>query len=261
MTPAARVPLTDQLPEDLPMPSMRPLPETTEAVSELGLGIDADHLMSELIALANRAKDAVPDLVGVSIARLQEGVTFTLVATANEIAVLDAVQYVAGGPCVGGAHAKQAVDFENDDVLNEGRWRMFAAATAARAVRSTLTLPVLGGSDSRVVGTVNLYAASGRAFVGHHAALAEIFGAWATAAVSNADLSFETRAEARLAPQRIREQAVVDVAIGILAAQFEESVDKAERRLLDAAFRAGTTPTELARQIVEARGFEDQDDT
>jgi len=79
-------------------------------------------------------------------------------------------------------------------------------------------------------------------------------------AISNADLSFGTRAEARLAPERIRNQAVVDVAVGILAAQFEVSVEQAEERLRDAAVRAGTTLTELAREIVEARGLKDEDD-
>ena len=242
------------------MGPLRPLPETVEAINELDVGGEPRDLLADLMRLAGRARAVVPDLVGVSLARLEEGITFTLLATSEEITVLDAVQYAAGGPCVEGAHAEQPREFDQDDVLSEDRWRMFAEATAERAVRSTLTIPIVGGRDRRVVGTVNLYAASGRAFVGYHTALAEIFGAWATAAVSNADLSFGTRAEARLAPGRIREQAVVDVAVGILAAQFEESVDAAEKRLVEAALRAGTTPAELAHQIVEARGFKDQDD-
>ena len=242
------------------MGPLRPLPETVEAINELDVGGEPRDLLADLLRLADRARAIVPDLVGVSIARLEEGITFTLVATPDDIAVLDAVQYAAGGPCVDGAMAEQALDFDHDDVLSEERWQMFAEATSARAVRSTLTLPIAAGKGRPVVGTVNLYAASRRAFAGHHSALAQIFGAWAAAAISNADLSFGTRAEARLAPERIRNQAVVDVAVGILAAQFEVSVEQAEKRLRDAAVRAGTTLTELAREILEARGLKDEDD-
>lgn len=231
---------------------MEPLPETVEAVNELGPADDID-LLAQLTRLANRGKDVVPDLVGVSIGRLQEGLTFTLVATEAEIAVLDAVQYAAGGPCVEGAHEQKTVEL---DVLDEEQWRLFAEATSARAVRSTLTLPVVG--DERVVGTVNLYAASRRAFEGHHDELAAIFGAWAAGAVSNADLSFGSRSEARAAPARARDQLAIDVAVGILAVRLGVAVDAAEERLQDAATRAGVTPAELAREIVGARKDRDR---
>jgi GAF domain-containing protein len=160
-----------------------------------------------------------------------------LVATAAEIAVLDGIQYMAGGPCVEGADSQGIRAINRDDVLSEERWRLFSEATAARAVHSTLTLPVV--TKDGVVGTVNLYAASERAFVGHHYALAEVFGAWAAGAVANADLSFTTRREAKVAPQRVREQHFVDVATGILAAQLRVDVDTARAHLHDAAFRAG----------------------
>src|SRR3982751_1159884 len=126
---------------------------------------------------------------------------------------------------VDGAHANQVTEFDGDDVLDEMRWRLFAGATAERGVRSTLTLPVV--SDERVEGTVNLYAASARAFVGHHEELAKVFGAWACGAVSNADLGFRTRTEAEAAPQRLREQHVIDVATGIVAAHLGVDVETA----------------------------------
>src|SRR3954452_11672879 len=139
------------------MTPMEPIPETVEAVNELDPSADDGTLLASLSGRATRAQKVVPDLVGVSIAWLDHGLTLTLVATAPEVAVLDAVQYVGGGPCVDAAHQEQVVEADLD-VMNEERWRLFAEATAARAVRSTLTLPV--SSDGRVVGTVNLYAAS-----------------------------------------------------------------------------------------------------
>jgi GAF domain-containing protein len=227
-----------------------PIPETVEAVDNLDPSADDGSLLADLIRLAGRAQEIVPDLVGVSIASFDHGLTFTLVATAEEIAVLDAVQYVAGGPCVEAAETDRVNEFE-PDLLNEDRWRLFAEATAAHAVHSTLTLPVL--SDGRVVGTVNLYAASRRAFVGQHEQLAEVFGAWAAGAVANADLSFTTRKEAERAPQILRNQNLIDLATGIVAAQLGVDVDTAVARLRDAASRAGVSLLQLARDIVGAR--------
>jgi GAF domain-containing protein len=230
---------------------MEPVPETVEAINELDPSVDDVDLLAHLVALANRGQEVVPDLVGVSIARLDQGLTFTLVASAGMIAVLDAVQYVAGGPCVDGAHTNQVTEFDREDVLDEKRWRLFAEATAERGVRSTLTLPVLG--RERVEGTVNLYAASARAFVGHHEELAEVFGAWAAGAVTNADLGFRTLTEAKAAPQRVREGHVIDVAIGIVAVQLGVDAETALARLRDGAARARVSLSQIARRIVRAR--------
>jgi GAF domain-containing protein len=238
---------------------MEPIPETVEAVDDLDPSVVDLDLLDHLTELSNRAQEIVPDLVGVSIARLAEELTFTLLATAREIAVLDGIQYLAGGPCVEGAHAQEVREFNRDDVLDEDRWRLFAEATAARAVHSTLTLPVM--TEDRVVGTVNLYAASSRAFVGHHGALAEVFGAWAAGAVADADLSFATRKEAQAAPQRVQDGHVIDVATGFLAAQLGVDVDTAWVHLHDAAVRAGVTMVQLARNIVHAQERQDQEGT
>ena len=243
------------------MSSMEPIPETVEALGELDPSVDPDDLLTRLVELAGRAKDVVPDLVGVSVAQRQHGLTFTLVATAEEVAVLDAVQYVAGGPCVDGARTEGVHEFNDSDVLDEERWRLFSEATAARGVRSTLTLPVDG--DGQVTGTVNLYAASSGAFAGRHEELARIFGAWAAGAIANADLSFTTRREARAAPARARDLVVVEVATGLLAADLGIDVEAAGARLREAAAQAGVDPPELAREIIqvsERTGEDDRDD-
>jgi GAF domain-containing protein len=235
---------------------MVPIPETIRAIDELDPTGEID-LVVELGFLADRAQEIVPDLVGVSIARLDHGLTFTVVATDTEIAVLDGIQYLAGGPCVDAAHINQPVGFDNDDALDEDRWRLFAQATAAHTVRTTLTLPLM--TDGHVVGTVNLYAASQRAFAGHRDELAEIFGAWASGAVANADLAFTTRSEAQAAPDRVRKQFVIDMAAGLTAAQLGIDVEAAEARLRDAASRAGVSLAQLAQEIVTAHEETDRD--
>lgn len=248
-----------------PVTRFRPLPESREAADELDpeLG-DADGAhdrdwLDELVGLAERAVVLVPDLVGVSVARVQEGLTFTVVASDEDVAVLDAVQYVDAGPCVEGARALERREYHEGDVLDEERWALFARANAARGIRSTLTLPVLGRGRERVVGSVNLYARSGGAFAGRADGLAEVFGAFAAGAVADADLPFRTREEARRAPDVLRDRLLVDTATGLLVAELGVGVDEAYAQLEAAARQAGVDVVLLAREILRAHRDGDPD--
>lgn len=233
------------------MTPMEPLPETLEALDGLDAPVDATSLLGRLARLAAHAQDLVPELVGVSVCPFEQDLTFTFLASTEPAVVLDGVQYLTGGPCIDGAQDAEVHEYHDDDVLDEDRWRLFAQASAAHGVRSTLTLPV--GDEGRVLGTVNLYAASTEAFTGHHEELATLFGAWAEGVVTNADLAFSTRDAAREAPGRVREQIDVDVAVGILSAELDLDVEDAEERLRTAAARAGVSVGRLARAVVHAR--------
>jgi hypothetical protein len=101
----------------LSVPHLEPIPETVEAVNELDPSVEDGDLLADLTELANHAQEIVPDLVGVSVARMAEGLTFTLVATAAGVAVLDGIQHIAGGPCVDGAHTEEVCEFNRDDFL------------------------------------------------------------------------------------------------------------------------------------------------
>jgi GAF domain-containing protein len=229
---------------------MEPIPETTEVVEEFG-PFTEDDLLEDLRKMGQRVRAIVPDCIGFSLASNADGVIFTLVATEEELAVLDAVQYLAGGPCVDSVRAEKVVEYHSDDPLDEEMWRMFAQASSATDVVCTLTLPVM--VDGRVSGSVNLYGASRRAFAGHHEELAQIFGAWASGAVTNADLSFSTRSAAEQAPERLRNDVLIEVAVGIVAAAYNVGLDAAREKLRDAAQRGGVSEGRLARTIVDLR--------
>jgi len=236
---------------------MQPIPETAALIQELRELYDID-LFDELHAKADAVKALVPDLVGVSLALLGSGVAFTLVATDREVAVLDGIQYIMGGPCADVPETGAGVvEFDADEVVDERRWQGFAKATAAKGVATTLTLPILRGDT--VVGTVNLYAASGGAFAGLHRDIADIFGAWAAGAVMNADLSFQTRRTAEHAPDALHASMQVDMAAGVLAAAHSVDVDTARELLEEAATRAGVTVEALAETVLKT--FPSADDT
>lgn len=228
---------------------MEPIPETSELIEELERFEYAADLRTELDRRARAVRALVPELVGLSLAALEDGVTFTLVATDADVAMLDAVQYLAGGPCVDAARAEQVLTYSSDDADDERTWQTFARATAARAVASTLTLPVL--DDGKVVGSVNLYAASSNAFGGLHREIADVFGAWAPGAITNADLSFQTRLRAQQAPESLRGSMRVETAVGILMEAESVDADTARGLLVDAAQRSGVTTQLLADAVLD----------
>lgn len=223
--------------------------ETLEAFDELDPLLDDGSLFEQLSRTAADVKSIAPNLAGMSLASSTHGLTFTLVATDDEIAALDAVQYLDTGPCVEAFEHGQGVATTEGGLLDEKRWHDLAVASAAAGVRSTLTFPVKERGDT--VGSVNLYGRTEDTFVGKHQALADVLHAWAPGAVTNADLSFSTIEEARRAPERLRDEAIVDTATGILAANRRVSLDDARDQLHGAARRAGVPLTRLARAILD----------
>jgi hypothetical protein len=118
-----------------------------------------DDLSGELLDMGRKVRAIVPECIGLSLGVLHDGLTFTLVASDEEIASLDATQYLDGGPCVD-ATGKDGgiIETQPADLFAEDRWQVFAAASAAANVASTLSLPIR--HDGRVVAGVNLYAAT-----------------------------------------------------------------------------------------------------
>jgi GAF domain-containing protein len=227
---------------------MEPLPETREALAEFTNLEDPDP--EELLNfLGTAARRIVPELTGLSLALARDQLTFTLVASSDEVAALDAAQYLDGGPCVEVGEGRVDVQqFSGADPLDEERWHLFANATAAHGVASTLSLPVYDSGD--LIGSVNLYAATPDAFTGRVQELAGVVGATPTEAIRNADLSFSTRLEAVAAPQKLRDQAVIDTAIGLVAVDRSIDVERARQHLLEAAARAGVHLVQVARVVI-----------
>jgi len=219
---------------------------------ERDAAFEDDTLLDQLRGVSERVQELVPDCIGMSVALIEDNIVLTLVATKAEIAVLDAMQYLADGPCVRGAEVGEVVELNGNELLDEERWRIFARASAASAVASTLTLPIMSGG--KVVGSVNLYAGSAQAFTGLHEELARMLDAWAPGAVTNADLSWSTRERAQDMPRQLRERARFDTAVGLLAAREEVTIEEAGDRLLDAARRAGVSLSRIVQAVIAHYG-------
>ena len=231
---------------------MQPLPETRQALAEL-VALEAPDLDDRLVELGRLARSVVPDLVGLSLSVVQDGVTLTLVAPNDVLAALDATQYLDGGPCVEAVEHPQApLEAGMDDPLDEDRWSLFASASAAAGVASTLSMSIVA-AGGEVTGGINLYASTRHAFSGRHELLATTLGASAEGMVTDADLGFATRERARAAPAVLLAQADVETAVGLLAGYYGVGIEDAHGRLVDAARQAGVDPAVVARVLILSR--------
>lgn len=227
---------------------MEPMPETREALAEF-VSLDDPDVDELLAELGRRAQAIVPDLVGLSLGLVHEGLTFTLLASNSGVATIDAAQYLDGGPCVDVSEGRMdSAQVDMADPLDEERWRLFSQVSAASGVASSLSLPVY--RSDKLVGGVNLYASTVDSFVGRHQELADALGGRASEAVTNADLSFSSRLQAAEAPQQMRARIEIETATGLLAARSGTDLETAERLLREAAARAGAPAALVARVLV-----------
>jgi GAF domain-containing protein len=215
-----------------------------ERLSELLQG--EPDLTRHLHVVSQVAELLVPSLVGCSVTVHVDGDPFTLSSVSEDMAVLDATQYIDGGPCVDALHGDRV---DVDDVLSEERWQLYGRTATDRGVQASLSLP-LRSTDDQVIGALNLYASEPGAFKGNEAMLAEVFGVRVADLVTNADLSFRSRDWAGELPQRVEALEVTVLAARALAARTGWAVPEARTRLADAAQRAGAPIEKVAQAVL-----------
>lgn len=211
---------------------MELLPQSREALDEY-VAPSIDDVEDLLRVIERWAVRAVPECVALSVTLLEEDLTFTLIdATAG------------GQRPPTGAGPQPADEAEPFQALDETGWADMARARAFEGIASTVSLPVV--EEGRAVLNIDLYASTAHAFHDRIDGLVAALGAWQAGAVTNADLGFETLRRAQEAPERLREQRLVDVAVGLVAARAGLTTDAALDLLREAAKVAGIGETQAA---------------
>ena len=214
---------------------MELLPQSREALDEY-VTPTIDDVEGLLRVIEGWAVRAVPECVALSVTLLDEDLTFTLVDTeagAGEV------------PATPRGHDPPRTDDPADHALDEGGWADMARERAFDGIASTVCLPVV--EEGRAVLNIDLYASTAHAFHDRIEGLVEALGAWQAGAVTNADLGFETLRRAEAAPERLREQRLVDVAVGLVAARMGVTTEAALVLVRNAAEAAEVTRSQAAR--------------
>src|SRR4051794_25773007 len=225
---------------------LAPVPETRTAFDWLSTH-GSEAIEQTMERMAREVRRIAPDWTAMSLSVSHGELTFTVMVDRPGAALLDAMQYLDAGPCLEAIGNPETVA-TTGGATDEEQWRMFAAAEALMGIRSTLSLPVMRGEEA--IGGVNLYGATPDAFDGRHEELAAACGAWAEGAVTNADLSFSSRLRAAATPDRLRQQAKVNTAMGYVAARQGVDLNTARDRIHQAAARAGITEADFARFLL-----------
>jgi GAF domain-containing protein len=205
---------------------------------DLARHLDVVSMVAELL---------VPSLVACSVTVHVHGQPFTMSSISEDASVLDATQYLDGGPCV---DALEGAPVPVDDVLDEERWRLYGQTATGMGIRASLSLPLRSKEEEEVIGALNLYASEPRAFEGEESMLAEVFGARVSDLVTNADLTFMTREWADELPERVEALELTVRAAHALAIRLGWAVEEARSRLADAAARAGAPIEKVAEAVL-----------
>ena len=230
---------------------MELIPESRQADDWYGpFIVDDEDVLERLTRLGHEVVALVPECVGLSLSMVDQGVTFTVAGKGLVTPVLDAVQYADTGPCLAALRGDgTVVDWEEPAGADAERsWHVYAMAAASVGVASSLSLPIV--RDGTVVGGFNLYGSTADAFDSRHEQLADLLGAWAEGATTNADLGFTTLELARQAPELLRESTHLAVASTTLARLVHCEPDEATARLRRAALQASLPLPALAESIV-----------
>ena len=215
---------------------MELLPESREALDEY-VTPSLDDVEGLLRVIEGWAVRAVPECVALSVTLLDEDLTFTLVDDAPASGARASAEAAA---------APTGTDEPSEDsyALDERGWAAMARERAFSGIESTVCLPVV--EHGRAVLNIDLYASTAHAFSDRIDGLVEALGAWQAGAVTNADLGFDTLRRAEAAPERLREQRFVDVAVGLVAARAGVTTDDSLALIRRAATEAGITESQAA---------------
>ena len=228
--------------------AVRPVSHSVEADEELPRASAESALCREMRSLGEQVTRLAPACLGMSVTWTEHTDTFTLVASDPEIAVLDALQYLAGGPAEAVVARQHGIEADIESLLGEDSWSLYARATLARGVRSILALPLT--QHGRVIGTVTFHGRTQDTFDGAHAEIARILAAWAPSAIALADPVLPGSRTA--APSRaLRDEGMINRAIATIAAARGVDTVTTKELLGDAAARAGVSPARVAEAVLE----------
>jgi transcriptional regulator with GAF, ATPase, and Fis domain len=205
-------------------------------------------LLGTLTKVAELAVQAVPGADGAGLTLLEQNRPDTLVATAEFVSEVDAIQYGIGqGPCISAAAEARTV--QSNSLGGDGRWPQFGARVSRLNVHSALSLPLV--TTDGVVGAMNIYARAKDAFSVRTVGLGELFAVPAAVAVQNAAVLAQATRLAGQLQLALESRAVIDQAVGVLMGSKGCGADEALTDLRSASQSQHQKLTVVAQTVVD----------
>jgi GAF domain-containing protein len=223
------------------------LAESLSALSRLATGRMA--LEDILTHVAGFAVKAIPGADGAGLTLIEKDRADTIVATADFVREVDAIQYTLGeGPCISAATERRT--FTSGSLGGERRWPRFGPRVARLGVHSVLSLPLL--TPEGVSGAMNVYAHGKGVFDAHAVRVGELFSVPAAIAVENAQVLAKAKRLANNLQAALVSRAVIDQAIGIVMSRTGTTAAEAFDRLRTRSQVEHTKVSVVAQSIVDA---------
>lgn len=224
------------------------LRDSLARLSQLAVGQGQSGLEEMLTHVAAFAANAIPGADGAGLTLLEDGQADTIVASAQFVREVDAIQYGLGeGPCITAAAERRTVVCGSLD--REAAFPRFGQRVGRLGVNSVLSLPLLG--PDRVLGAMNVYAHARNAFDQRAVQLGELFAVPAAISVQNAQALFQARRLATHLQAALTSRATIDQALGILLSRTGGTPEEAFDRLRVLSQSRNEKLAIVAQSIVE----------
>lgn len=215
-------------------------------LSQLATGrISLPEMLTHVAEFAVRA---IPGADGAGLTLLQKGRADTIVASAEFVQDIDAIQYGLGeGPCITAAAEGRTV--RSGSLGGDEQWPRFGPRVGRLGVHSALSLPLIGPDG--VLGAMNVYAHARDAFDERAAELGELFAVPAAISVQNAHLLADALRLAGHLETALTSRAVIDQALGILMSRSGATAGEAFARLREISQTENRKLSVVAKTVVD----------
>ncbi|HRW39195.1 MAG: GAF and ANTAR domain-containing protein [Acidimicrobiales bacterium] len=200
-----------------------------------------------LSVVCDAAIDEVGPAVMAGISMTVDGRIGTYIFTHPEVEEVDRPQYDTGdGPCVQAFRTGRTVVVES--TVQPTRFPAFAATAVAHGLLSVVSLPMIAGGD--VVGALNLYATTERAFSPPLVVVGERFASQAAYLLANVRAYWDSRLLSENLAQAMASRAAIEQAKGIIVSATGVTPEEAFERLVEQSQHENVKVRDLAGQIV-----------
>jgi GAF domain-containing protein len=197
----------------------------SSAVAELQqLLLSTDDITDFLDQLATLTVKVLPGEVFCGITLRRNHSAFTVASSDSRASQVDEIQYGHNdGPCLHSLATGEVVVV--DDLAQDDRWGGYRMPALGHGVRSSLSLPLRG--DGEVIGALNIYATTPRAFGPAEQLVAGRFADEASRALALAVRMAERSEMSAHLQNALASRAVIDQALGIIMGQNRCTADEA----------------------------------